>query len=867
MKTYDGDHDMQFSRSIVQLAVATAMALGVAQSATAAPAPGAPGSPSVWSNASKSMLGTSATDTSRVYFTGYRGIISEVFYPVVDTVNTVDLQFLVGDVTKTFVDEEKLQPYTVTRPDTKALLFQAVTGNAGHNWSITKRIFTDPARNTLVQRVTFNALGGKLVKDFNLYVLHNPSMDNSGAGDTSQTLSSGGRTMMVASQNNRASALAISTNWKLNGTTPMVSHGFVGTSDGYTDLLGGASDKTMNWTYDSATNGNVAQMGLVDFANSTATSFSFDMALGFGTTTADAMTAAVGTLGGNVATTETNYKTEWNTYANALSTQGGLADAQYYLAAMSLKSIQDKSNGAMVAGLGTPWGETNGDANPVGYHLIWPRDLFKFANALVTAGDSATANKTVDYLFNIQMQTSDCGIAEYNAAGCAQGYSRVGRFPQNSWVSGFQYWQGTQMDEAAMPIILAERLNRNDLWLKIRQAADFLAATGPFTHQERWEENSGYSPSTIAAEVAGLVSAAKMARTAGDTARAKNYLSKADQWQRQVASWTFTTNGPIGDGKYYMRLNPNKNSPNPNAADTYTIGNGGGTRDQRTVIDGGFLELVRLGVKDANDSGILDTLPEYDSTIKQTIVGKGPAWFRYNFDGYGEKNTGANYDGTGVGRLWPIFTAERGMYEIAKAGNIGSTGNSYLTALRAFSTPEGMVPEQVWNNTATLYGGWQVTTPAPYVPGTPSKSIAPLSWAMGEYINLMASISQNKIADVPVATCARYSNCLAPLTAGQSRVRFNATATTGLGEYVYVTGNTAELGNWDTDLAVPVDPRSYPVWFNHVSFAGGAAVQYKYFRKNANGTITWENIAGGGNRSLTAPVAGSTIIRADTVAW
>jgi len=233
--------------------LATALGLVLAHSAFAAPATGGPGNPSVWANSIKSMVGTSATDTSKVYFTGHRGIISEVFWPQVDTVNTVDMQFLVGDVTKTFVDEEKQQAYSVTRPDSKALLFQAVTNNTGHNWKITKKVFTDPARDVLIQRITFEGLNGKLAKDFNLYVLHNPSMDNSGAGDTSKTLVNGGRTMLVASQNTKASALAISAPWKLNGATPMVSSGFVGVNDGFTDLLGGAADKTMNNLFDSAT--------------------------------------------------------------------------------------------------------------------------------------------------------------------------------------------------------------------------------------------------------------------------------------------------------------------------------------------------------------------------------------------------------------------------------------------------------------------------------------------------------------------------------------------------------------------------------------------------------------------------------------
>lgn len=238
------------------------------------------GAASVWGPAQKSFLGTSASERSRVYFTGYRGIVSEVFYPVLDTVNTVDLQFLVGDTARTFVDEEKLQRYTVSQPDKRSMRWQATTSNLQHNWRLIKSIFTDPGRNALILRVTFEALGGRDVRQFNLYLLHNPAMDNSGGGDTSRTLARGGRTMLVASQNQRASALSVSRPWKLDpGNAPMVSNGFVGVSDGWTDLLGGSADKTMDLRIDVAENGNVAQMGWIDLGDSPATSVSFDVVL------------------------------------------------------------------------------------------------------------------------------------------------------------------------------------------------------------------------------------------------------------------------------------------------------------------------------------------------------------------------------------------------------------------------------------------------------------------------------------------------------------------------------------------------------------------------------------------------------------
>lgn len=807
-------------------------AAGMAQVSKASDAPNPPGMPSVWAPGSKDFLGTSASDESKVYFTGAQGILTEVFYPSPDTVQNIDTEFLVEDADKTLSapdSEEKLQHHTVRLADKRAMLWEVTTTANNGAWKITKRIFTDPTRSTLIERVMFQVLAsGKTVKDFNLFVLNHPGIGNAGDNDNSHTAQDNNRTMLVASKPNKAaSALAVSIPWK------KVSNGFVGTNDGWTDLFGGDHDRTMDWQYDAAHGGNVAQTGWLDFGTNDDTSVTFDLVIGFGTDEQEAMRNADATLSSDMDSLQETYIQQWNVYCAPLDDQGGTADDQYYLACMTLKSIQDKNNGAMVAGLGTPWGNYSGDGNNGGYHLVWARDLFKFASALIAAGDTTSANKAVDFLFNVQMQTVDRDNP----------YSRRGRFPQNTFDDARPYWPGTQMDEAGMPIILAWKLHRMDLWPKINIAADFLAANGPYTGEERWEEIGGYSPSTIAAEIAGLVCAGDLATQAGDTNDAAKYLRTADAWRNNVANWTFTTNGFFGDKKYYIRIDQNQNA---NVASTLTFGNGAGKRDVRDVVDGGFLELARMGVMSPNDWTILETLPKYDSLIKQTIPGKGDAWFRYNCDGYGEYADGKPFRDGGRGRLWPIFTAERGIYEIARSGD-GQAGAPYLIALKNFSSEAGFIPEQVWNINTTVTH-WETDTPTNDVPGTATGSMRPLSWAMGEYINLIAAM-KNGHNDAPAVVVKRYAS-----DQPQATVTFSAAATTVAGQSLYLVGNHPTLGAWIPLSGIKLSPGANSTWSTTISLPAATSFKYKYVKVDQSGKVIWES---GQDRRLTTPARGS----------
>lgn len=831
-------------------------------------APGAPGQPQTWPPARKSLLGRAKGGSSRVYFTGYRGSVSEVFYPRPDAVQSTALELLVGDAEGRHVQVESELPYVSMRPEPRSMRWRVSTEAADHGWRLTKDVFTDPERDALVVVAELSAGAGQTLGDYRLYVFHDPALLGTGAEDASRLRHAHGRLFLVASEGDRASALGVSVPWaRRAGGGAVVSNAFSGAPGSRADLL---DDAGLGGTFETAAAGNVEQLGEIALGDGRARRFA--VVLGFGGSEQEAMDAAAGVLDDDWDALARRYDDGWRGYTDSLDTQAGLADDRYYLAAMTLESMRDEASGAMVAGLGTPWGPSRGDDDNGGYHLVWPRDLFKFSNALITAGDLPAALGAVRYLFGTLVQTRSCGASEASAAGCPGGYSRVGRFPQNAWIDTKPYWTSTQLDEQAMPIALAWRVyERGDadtraeiarLWPRIRSTAEYILETGPWTPQERWEETSGYSPSTIAAEIAGLVAAAELARTQGDTASAARYLSVADQWEDRVAAWTFTSTGPYGDHRYYIRLNPSRmrggTGPDrfepiagPDEPTPIGVNNGGGVHDQREIVDGGFLELVRMGVKAATDPTIVGSLHEYDAILKQALA-RGDDWFRYNFDGYGEANDGAGWAGTnGHGRLWPIFTAERGLFEIARAAS-GAAGEPYLGMLRAFATPEGFIPEQIWGQSAVITGV-KVETPPGREPGTPTDSIAPLSWAMGEYMTLLASVRAGRVVDIPQSVCRRYDTCDAPARPGEVEVVLEIAAPTRPGERVYVVAGASGLRD-EPALGAPAHVVGDGRWRAVVELPASTEVDYTPYLRHADGS--WER-DGGARRRLRVPADGS----------
>ncbi|MGC2268288.1 MAG: glucan 1,4-alpha-glucosidase, partial [Candidatus Acidiferrales bacterium] len=641
----------------------------------------------------------STSTESHVWYTLQGGILSEVYYPRLETADVRTLEFAVSDGKTVWLESKDMQ-HSIERTDDNALIYRQTSRDTASRFTITKTYATDPSRDTLLIDVTFSAPNG-----FTLYVLYDPALKNSGMGEVGYTQDDA----LVTEKPGVASALLSSNVFQ------QMTSGFAGTSDGYTDLL---LHQKLDWSYTRAENGNVVQSAKFTAAQH------FTLALGFGTAPPAAIANAQASLHEGFPSVSARYAAGWSEYVHTLRPVNGPYAREFRLAAMVLKAHEDKTfRGAMIASMSIPWGfAVKADVPTVGgYHLIWARDLYEVATGLLAAGDRAAADRALNYLYTVQ-QKSD------------------GSFPQNSWLDGKPYWPSLQMDEVAYPMILAWQLGKTDaeIWQKhIRPEAEFVVSHGPMTEEERWEEIPGYSPSTMAAEIAGLICAADIARKNDANDDAQRYTKTADDWAANIEKILVTTTGHLGGALasqgYYIRMD---NNTDPNDGYQLDVRNGGGLWDERDVVDAGFLEFVRLGIRPADDPTIARSVEVIDSAIRVETP-NGPSFHRYNHDGYGETYFGGPWQGEGIGRIWPIFTGERGEYEIAR----GRDASVYLDAMLHFANAGGMIPEQVWDRAEP--------TQSHFVFGEGTGSATPLAWSMAQFIRLVICSQEKRIVEQP----------------------------------------------------------------------------------------------------------------------
>ena len=761
---------------------------------------GAPGFEPRWTRSSKEGIGTAYHSSCRLWFTISHGIVDEIYYPHVDQPNTRDVQFLITDG-ETFTHEERRDlDHVIEYPEKGALLYRLTNTDRDARYRIIKEIIADPHSSVLLMQTRVEIMDDKLRGKLRVFLLIAPHLKRGGWHNSGALCNNGGRSLLLAWRDDL---------YLVAGCTPEFTRrsvGYVGASDGWQDL----QNFEMDWQFREARDGNIALTAELNLSRDGECT----IGIGFGRTEQSATAKLVQSLSAPFARHRESFVEQWNRATSTvdLTLHTGDGGGMYRLSRCILLAHEDKTfRGAIVASMSIPWGEAKGDDELGGYHLVWPRDLMQSATGLLASGQTETARAALIWLACLQDTT--------------------GELPQNSWIDGRAFWTGLQLDEVAAPILLAWHLHKADAltlfdpWTVVARAASYLILHGPVTRQERWEEASGYSPATLAAITAGLVIVAEFARVRGDENASQFALDYADWLSAHLEEWTVTTKGELVPGKprHYVRITPaDSDDPNVTAQpDTANlrIANGGGELPARNVIGGDFLSLVRLGLRDANDPVVLDSLGVIDAVIKHDLP-QGPCWRRYNHDGYGQHEDGGPFDGTGVGGAWPLLTGERGHHELAA----GRDPFPFIKALESFANTGGMIPEQVW------FGDDLAGTS--YKPGAATGSAMPLCWAHAEYLCLVRSradgvpfdriepvyqryVKQRTRSAIEMWTCAHR---LAKIPAGKT-LRVIAAAATVIhwsasdGAAGDVATNETALGLFFADLPTP-------------RFAAGTEIQF-----------------------------------------
>jgi glucoamylase len=683
------------------------------------PAFGAPGVEPRWTSSEKDTVSTAYAASSRVWFTVSHGTLNEIYYPTIDRPQTRDMELMFSDGETFFHEEKRDLSYDFQYIDSSAPAVRVSATDLKGRYSVTKEFISDPHHPVVLMNVKITG-DEEILSRLKCYVLLAPHLNGGGAGNSARSIDVAGKRCLLAWKGETVLAMGASCGFSRS------SCGYVGTSDGYQDLC---TDMKMTWQFGQALNGNIAVMGEIDVAAHR----EFTVAISFGDGNHAAIAQMMQTLSTPYIEHQKRFLLQWTRsvspprLASAAMDGGKLMRISHNV----LLTHEDKTySGAFIASASIPWGSSKGDQDLGGYHLVWTRDMVQTATALMASGRTDTAMRALVYL------------------ACTQ--RTDGSFAQNFWIDGTPYWTGIQLDEVAFPIILAWRLwkanglGEFDIFPFVERAAAFLVRYAPVTQQERWEETAGYSPSTLAAVISALVCAADIARSRQATELGSYLEAYADWIESHLDEWTTTKEGVlISDVPYhYVRIQPPAPgepfyNPGLPAGWIHINNRGPGERsdfEAREVVDAGFLELVRYGVRRADDPLIVDSLKVVDRYLKiETPF--GDCWRRYNHDGYGEKKDGGPYEGWGQGHAWPILTGERAHYELCAGHDFAP----YIKAIEQFASTGGMLPEQVWDYADIPSKGMYI--------GRPAGSAQPLVWAHAEYLKLLRSAADGRVYD------------------------------------------------------------------------------------------------------------------------
>ncbi len=692
-------------------------------------APGWPGIPARWTSSAKDGVGAALSEGSRVWFTISHGIVNEIYYPRVDQACVRDLGLIVTDGDAFFAEVKRDCETVVERIEDGVPAFRLTSTHRGGRFRMINRVIADPRSNSIVLHIHLESSSKTGLRVFSLLA---PHLINAGAHNNGRRAEYKGHEILCAEGGG--------THLAMLANPPFLARsvGFVGASDGWRQLHdhGRLADQ-----YDTATDGNIALSAELAMGADDASV----LAVGFGRTTEEAAYHALTSSMSPFEALLNDYAAGWRAWQSGLRTMERRAHGQnIYRVSANILRVHETPTfpGGVIASLSIPWGFSKGDADMGGYHLIWPRDLCETAGALLACGAYSEVRRILRYLRATQ--------------------EGDGSWRQNYWLDGATYWGGVQLDECAFPILLLDMARRDgalglpDLqpfWPMVKRAAGFVMRTGPRTKQDRWEENAGYTPFTLAVAIAALLAAAEIAEACDVETLPALLRDTADAWNEQIEDWIYVEDTPLardaGVPGYYIRVAPKSSvMGRPDVHGLIQVRNheaGSGAIPADELISTDAIALVRFGLRAPDDPRVLGTIAVIDHLLKVELP-QGPGWRRYNLDGYGEKADGRPFDSVGIGRVWPLLAGERAHYALAAGKR--EEAEALLATIEAQTSPGGLIPEQVWD-----------AAPIPereLAPGKPTGSAMPLVWAHAEYVKLLRSLAEGRVFDMPPQTMRRY---------------------------------------------------------------------------------------------------------------
>jgi glucoamylase len=585
---------------------------------------GKPGDKPAWSSGAKTIVGTAASERSRIWYTVANGNLNEIYFPDVDQANTRSVRFLVTDGKTFFSDEQWDADHRVTwlAPGVPGCHIESRCKRA--RYTITKDIITDPVRDTLMMHVNFKTSE----QDLKLYLFAEPQMGDQGAHNKAWVGNYKGVTMLLSQRSQTSLAIAC------EPAMLQASCGYVGKSDGSSKLSKFEELPDANMAED----GNVALTGEIDWKINEG---QITISLACGCDSAEAAQQARSGILQDFSKTRDLFLQRWKErqaqYSEIKDLSGRELD-MYRVSTAVLETHQSKRfPGAFIASLSLPWGFARTDKVVGGYHVLWPRDMVETAMGKLASGDARSARSALFYL------------------ACTQDAS--GAWSQNMWLDGTPHWRAIQMDGMALPILLADKIKRQNSLdgynprAMVEGASCFLLKNGPVSQQGRWEATAGYLVYTVATEITALLAAADFCEEAGSASKANFLRATADAWNDSIDELLYVTGTPLAEehsvAGYYMRVTP------PDIIEAKEVGHlkiempnlPFGSRHQKAIdiVSPDAIALVRFGLRSADDQRIVDTIKVIDATLRRETK-TGTVWVRSTKDGYGEHADGSPFD-------------------------------------------------------------------------------------------------------------------------------------------------------------------------------------------------------------------------------